>query len=118
LMLIASRLPPRFWKRWAWHALALGGLLQLLVFVPGLGYGYGGNHNWLLIGNVSLQPSEFVKVALVVWVAWVLSTKRELLGDWKHVALPIAPFAGLAILLVLVGNDLGTATIMLLIVFG
>ncbi len=118
LMLIASRMPPTFWKRWAWPALLFGGALQLLVFVPGIGYGYGGNNNWIQLGNFSAQPSEFVKIALIVWVAWVLTTKQDLLADWKHVALPIAPVAGLAILLVLVGNDLGTASVMLIIVLG
>lgn len=118
LMLVASRMPPRFWKRWAWPALLVGGALQLLVFIPGVGWGYGGNQNWISIGGVNAQPSEFVKIALIVWIAWVLSTKQELLGDWKHVALPIAPVAGIAILFVLIGNDLGTAMIMILIVLG
>lgn len=118
LMLVASRMPPRFWKRWAWPALLVGAALQLVVFVPGVGFGYGGNQNWISIGGFNAQPSEFVKIALIVWVAWVLATKQELLGDWKHVALPIAPVAGTAILLVLIGNDLGTACIMILIVMG
>jgi cell division protein FtsW len=117
LMLVASRMPPRFWKRWAWPALLVGGALQLLVFTP-LGFGYGGNQNWIAIGGFNAQPSEFVKIALIVWVSWVLATKQDLLGDWKHVALPIAPVAGLAILLVLIGNDLGTAAIMIMIVLG
>jgi cell division protein FtsW len=118
LMLLASRMPPAFWKRWAWPALLVGGALQLLVFIPGIGYAYGGNQNWITIAGFNAQPSEFVKVALVVWVAWVLSTKQELLGDWKHVALPIAPVAGVAIAFVLIGNDLGTAAIMIMIVLG
>lgn len=118
LMLLASRMPVAFWRTWAWFGLGLGAALQLLVFVPGLGYGYGGNRNWLLIGDYSMQPSEFVKVALVVWCAWMLATKRHLLQDWRHVLLPIAPIAGAAILLVLIGNDLGTATIMILLVLG
>jgi len=118
LMLVASRMPPRFWKRWAWPALMVGGVLQLIVFVPGIGFGYGGNQNWISIGGFNAQPSEFVKIALIVWVAWVLSTKQDLLYDWKHVALPIAPVAGTAILFVLIGNDLGTACIMIMIVLG
>jgi len=117
LMLVASRMPPRFWKRWAWPALLFGGALQLLVFT-GLGFGYGGNRNWISIAGFNAQPSEFVKIALIVWIAWVLSTKQDLLDDWKHVALPIAPVAGAAIVFVLVGNDLGTAFIMLAIVLG
>ena len=116
LMLVASRMRPRFWKRWAWPALLIGGALQLLVFIPGIGWGYGGNQNWINIGGVNAQPSEFVKIALIVWIAWVLSTKQDMLDDWKHVALPIGPVAGIAILFVLLGNDLGTAMIMVLIV--
>ena len=118
LMLIASRAPTRFWKRWAWPGLVLGGVLQLLVFIPGIGYGYGGNQNWIRFGSFTAQPSEFVKVAVIVWVAWVLASKQDLLSDWRHVLLPVGPVAGAAIGFVLIGNDLGTASIMLLIVFG
>lgn len=117
LMLIASRMPPKFWKRWAWPALLIGGAMQLLVFTP-LGWGYGGNQNWIQIGSFSAQPSEFVKLALIVWMAWVLSAKHDLLSNWKHVAIPIAPIAGIAIFFVLLGGDLGTASIMLMIVLG
>jgi cell division protein FtsW len=118
LMLIASRAPTRFWKRWAWPGLVLGGVLQLLVFIPGIGYGYGGNQNWIRFGSFTAQPSEFVKVAVIVWVAWVLASKQDLLSDWRHVLLPVGPVVGAAIGFVLIGNDLGTASIMLLIVFG
>lgn len=117
LMLIASRVPARVWKRWAWPALVGGGVLQLLVFT-GLGFASGGNRNWISIGSFSMQPSEFVKIALIVWVAWVLSTKQALLGNWRHLAFPIGPVAGIAIGFVLAGQDLGTAGVMLIIVLG
>ena len=117
IMLIAARAPISFWKRWAWHAIGLGILLQLLVFTP-LGIYYGGNRNWVQIGSFTAQPSELVKLALVVWLAAVLTQKRELLHDWKHVALPIAPVAAVAIGFVLIGNDLGTGIIMLALVLG
>ncbi|WP_167139785.1 putative lipid II flippase FtsW [Diaminobutyricimonas sp. TR449] len=117
LMLVVSRFPASFWKRWAWPAVVVGVVLQMLVFTP-LGYGYGGNLNWLDLGAFTIQPSELVKLALCLWLAFILTTKRELLGDWKHVAVPIAPVAGVAIGLVLLGNDLGTVVIMLAIVFG
>jgi cell division protein FtsW len=90
--------------------------LQLLVFVPGLGFGYGGNQNWIRIGSFTAQPSELVKLALAVWLAYVVTAKKDLLGDWKHVFIPIAPVGGLAIGFVLLGNDLGTAVIMLAMV--
>ncbi|MBG6054044.1 cell division protein FtsW [Salinibacterium sp. CAN_S4] len=118
LMLVASRMPSGFWRKWAWPALLLGGGLQLLVFVPGIGIVSGGNRNWIGIGGFTAQPSEFVKIALIVWVAWILSTKQSVLDDWRHVLLPIAPISAAAIGFVLIGGDLGTAAVMILILFG
>ncbi|MCU1425545.1 MAG: ftsW [Microbacteriaceae bacterium] len=117
VMLVASRMPITFWKRWSWPALFVGMGLQLLVFSP-LGYAYGGNRNWINFGAFSAQPSELLKLALIVWIAFILTTKASLLNDWKHVLLPIGPVAGVGIGLVLIGNDLGTAVIMLSMVFG
>jgi cell division protein FtsW len=118
LMLIASRMPIGFWKKWAWPAVLGTGMLQLLVFVPGLGLSFQGNQNWIKIGAFTGQPSELVKLALILWVSWILARKRSLLDDWKHVFLPIAPVVGIAIGLVLLGKDLGTAIIMGMIVLG
>jgi len=117
IMLIASRAPITFWKRWAGWALVGSIGLQFLVFT-GLGYGYGGNQNWIKIGGFSAQPSETIKLALVLWLAWVLTTKADLLRDWKHVLLPIGPVVAVAVGLVLLGNDLGTATILIMVTFG
>ena len=59
-----------------------------------------------------------IKLALVIWLAWVLSRKGDALHEWREVALPILPIAIVTTGLVLAGNDLGTATIILAIVFG
>ena len=118
LLLIASRMPVGFWKKWAWPAVVATSVLQLLVFAPGLSYAFQGNQNWIHIGSFTAQPSELVKLALILWVSWILARKRSLLDDWKHVFLPIAPVAGIYIGLVLLGHDLGTAIIMGMIVIG
>ncbi len=118
LMLIASRMPLAFWKKWAWPAVIGTSILQLLVFLPGIGYYYQGNTNWIKIGGFTAQPSELVKLALILWIAWILAAKQNLLHDWKHVFLPIAPVAAVSIGLVLAGNDLGTAMILGAIVLG
>ena len=118
LLLIASRMPIGFWKKWAWPAVVGTSVLQLLVFVPGIGYAFQGNSNWIRIGSFTAQPSELVKLALILWVSWILARKRSLLDDWKHVFLPIAPVAGVAIGFVLLGKDLGTALIMGMVVLG
>lgn len=117
IMLIASRAPIAFWKRWAGIAIVVALALQLLVFT-GLGYDRGGNRGWIQLGSFTAQPSEAIKVALILWLAWVLSRKGEALHEWREVALPIAPVSAIAIGLVMVGNDLGTVIIMTALVFG
>jgi cell division protein FtsW len=117
VMLIAARVPVTFWKRWAWAAVVGGVLLQLLVFSP-LGYEFGGNRNWIKLGSFTAQPSELIKLALVIWLAWVLARKQPVLDEWRHVLLPIGPVVGLSIGLVLLGKDLGTALILVAIVIG
>jgi cell division protein FtsW len=118
LMLIAARLPSTFWKKWAGLAMVIAIALQLLVFVPHIGVEQGGNRNWINLGWFNAQPSEAIKVALVLWLALVLAKKREVLHDWREVAMPIVPVAGAAVGLVLLGGDLGTVIILSFIVLG
>ncbi|GAA3586660.1 hypothetical protein GCM10022198_07650 [Klugiella xanthotipulae] len=115
LMLVFSRFPVSFWKKWAWQALALGALLQLLVFTP-LGIETYGNRNWISIGGVTGQPSEFLKLALVVWIGYILWKKRALLDRSMHALIPVLPVAGISIGLVLLGEDLGTVIVMSVVV--
>ncbi|WP_404313126.1 putative lipid II flippase FtsW [Agrococcus terreus] len=118
IMLIAARLPAAFWPRIAWIAVAGGIALQLLVFVPGLGVAIGGNRNWINIAGFSLQPSEFLKLALIVWMGMILTRKQKVIHGFWQAWVPIAPVAGLAIGLVLLGHDFGTVSIMAIVVFG
>ena len=117
LMWLASRLPVRAWKSMAWPLLGLAILGQLLVFTP-LGVGVGGNTNWVEIAGVRAQPSEAAKLALAVWCAAVLTRKRPLLDRWGHVLVPVGPFAGLLVGLVLLGHDLGTGLVLMAVVGG
>ncbi len=118
LMLIAAAMPVTFWKRWAWVLLGLGIALQLLVFTP-LGIEVYGNRNWIQIGGFGAQPSEALKLALVVWVGAVLQRKEPLLGQMRHEIVPIIlPGAVIALGVVLLGRDLGTVLIMAAMVFG
>lgn len=118
LMFVASRFPVSFWKRIAWPLLGIATLFQLLVFVPGLGIEILGNRNWISIAGQTVQPSEFLKLSLALWVAYVLYRKQTLLGLWRHVFIPLVPVAAAVIATVMAGHDLGTAMILVLIVLG
>lgn len=119
LMLIASRLPPRLWKKWAWPALFASCFLQLLVIATPLGVGAYGNKNWLQIGPLpALQPSEAIKVAMVLWLGMFFAKKQDRIQEWRYSLLPAVLVMGVAIALVLAGKDLGTVLIMAGILLG
>ncbi|MCU1636737.1 MAG: ftsW [Cryobacterium sp.] len=118
LMLVVSRLPLAFWRRVAWPALITSCLLQCLVVFTPLGVEVAGNRNWLSLGGFQLQPSELIKVALVIWLGMILSLKQDRLDDWRHMLIPVFGVGGGAVFLVLIGGDLGTVMIMAGILFG
>jgi len=115
---VASRIPVRTWKRFAVPLLGGSILLQMLVFSP-LGVNVNGNRNWIAVGGLQVQPSEFAKIGLVLFGATVLAKKRRKLGEFMHAVVPlICPAGGLLLLLVLMGHDLGTALVLLAILGG
>ena len=72
---------------------------------------------WIAIGPITFQPSELAKLALAIWGADLLARKEKLgmLADWRHMLLPLMPGAALLALLVMAGQDLGTTSILLII---
>lgn len=112
VMLLASRVPERIWMALAWPMLGIACVLQLLVVATPLGISVGGNTNWLSIAGFQFQPSEMIKVALVMWLGLIVTKKQHQLGDFVHGLLPILLVAGTAIGLVLLGGDLGTVMVM------
>lgn len=119
LMVIASRLPVRFYKAVAWPALVGAIALQLLIFTP-LARGRGGNVNWVTIPGIgqTLQPSEFMKVGLALWLGLILARKGELLRQWKHVVVPGLLVSLLCVGLVMAGWDMGTAIVLVMLIAG
>ena len=113
-MYLISRTNVTWMKRLSWPA--LGAVMVLLVLVQVIGRKTLGNQNWIDVGGVSIQPSEIAKLVLCVWIATVLARKEKLLHRWMHVIIPVVPGAGLVLGLVLLGNDLGTAIVVMAII--
>jgi cell division protein FtsW len=108
-MWVASRLPIRVWRMLGYPLLlaALAGLV--LVLVPGIGRNVDGATRWIpLPGGFNLQPSELGKLSLALWGADLLVRKKKLLGEWKHLFVPLLPVACLVCLLVMLEPDMGT----------
>ncbi|MDQ1657146.1 MAG: cell division protein FtsW [Cryptosporangiaceae bacterium] len=90
-------------------------LLALLAVAPGIGVAHNGTALWIQIApGITMQPAEVAKLGLALWGAATLLHKRALLGQWKHMAIPLLPVSGLVLLLV-GHNDLGSMLMLLVI---
>ncbi|WP_433548073.1 putative lipid II flippase FtsW [Streptomyces sp. CA-294286] len=121
LLLIASRMPLKLHRALSYPLLAGTVFLMALVQVPGIGHAVNGNQNWISVGGpFQLQPSEFGKLALILWGADLLARKQDknLLAQWKHMLVPLVPVAFMLLGLIMLGGDMGTAVILAAILFG
>jgi cell division protein FtsW len=116
LMLFIASLSINFIKKRVGLVLLIGFGLQFAV--PFIGISVNGNTNWISIAGFTLQPSEFLKLALIMYMAWFISNREYEMDDPKRVTLPLIAVGGAAILLVMAGGDLGTAVIFGFIIFG
>ena len=114
-MLVVARIDYHRYRRLALPGLAMAILLLALVLVPGVGTRVGGASRWLRISSFAgLQPAELAKLALVVYLAFWLAAKRELVGRWS-VTVPFVAVLSLVAALVIAEPDLGTAIVVVAI---
>ncbi|MDR2704010.1 MAG: putative lipid II flippase FtsW [Cellulomonadaceae bacterium] len=117
-LFICTRVNLKVYRGLAWFALLLAMGLQVLTFIPGFALSAGGNTGWVLVPGTSyvFQPAEFGKPALALWLGAILGKRHTELYQWRKAFFP-ALGAGAYIVLVLVGHDLGTALVFLILVF-
>ncbi len=111
VMLLISRVRLDLLERWAGVVLPLCLLLLLAVLIPGIGVERGGARRWLALGGFSLQPSEFVKLGLVLFLARWISRHRERMAQFGTGVLPALLSVGVCCALILRQPDFGTAVI-------
>jgi cell division protein FtsW len=104
-----------------WKLLARFGFIVsigLLLLVQLIGKSVNGNHNWISLGFVDVQPSEVAKFLMVLWAGFMLAKQERSGVDHIVVLKQIAPAFALCIILVMLGSDLGTASIFACILAG
>ncbi|MBI5154542.1 putative lipid II flippase FtsW [Candidatus Poribacteria bacterium] len=90
----------------------------LVVLVTPLGVTSKGARRWLQIGPITLQPSEFAKIALVIFMARFLAEKRDDIREWKKGFLPTVSIWGVFAVLIVLERDLGTIIVMGTVMLG
>ncbi len=93
-LLITLNTPYKLWKKFAFYIFVGACILTSLVFVPGLGFEHGGATRWILIGPFSFQPSEFLKIAFIIYLAAWIAGVRDKVKTVRFGLLPLLIILG------------------------
>lgn len=114
-MFAAMRTDYRVWRKVAAPALLICIVMLILVLVPGIGGSAGGASRWFRLGAFSLQPSEFAKLAMIIFMAFSLDRKQDKIKDFNKGFLPYMIVLGLMIVLLMLQPDLGSSLTLALV---
>ncbi|MCX7183787.1 MAG: putative lipid II flippase FtsW [Nitrosospira sp.] len=87
--LIAFQVPMPVWQKYSFHLFLLGVLLLVLVLIPGIGREVNGSRRWLSLLVVNLQPSEFMKLFVVIYAADYTIRKSAYLDSFRKGFFPM-----------------------------
>jgi cell division protein FtsW len=114
---MAMRIPTRRWRPFIIPGFLVTCGLMVLPFVPGIGDRVNEASSWVSVGPINFQPSEFLKLALLVACANLLANRRDEMHDIMRTLIPVLGLAALACTLCLAQGDLGSAIVLGSIVF-
>src|SRR3954449_13305511 len=110
-MHIVSKLDLNLVRRYTPMLLGAAFVMLVLVKLPGIGVRVNGARRWLGAGPLQFQPSEIMKLALVLQTAAVIAARPKIARNLRTVAVPVLGVTGIAVLLILGQPDLGTALV-------
>jgi cell division protein FtsW len=108
VMFVTASIPYRLWERLARPLFLATIVLLVAIFIPGLSNEYGTARSWLVLGGFSVQPSEFLKITLVFYLAVWLQKREQLIATFKEGFIPFCVLLMLSTFLVAVQPDLGS----------
>jgi cell division protein FtsW len=115
---LAFRIPTKSWQRFAPALFILAIILLVAVLIPGIGKGVNGARRWIPLFVVNLQPSELMKLFVVLYAADYTVRKQEWMHRFSKGFLPMAAVMVLVGALLQVEPDLGAFMVIVAIAFG
>ena len=112
LMAFFASVPYRLWEKLALPIFITSLVLLLAVFIPGIGADYGTSRSWLDVGPFSLQPSELMKLALILYLAVWLQKREQLIQTWEQGFFPFAILLSITTVLLALQPDLGSVLVL------
>lgn len=110
-LIVFSMIDFRFWKKVSSLIMLSSLTLLFLVFI--FGFQSGGAQRWLHLGFTTIQPTEFAKLAYVIYLASWLDGRKEKIKDFQYGFIPFVVMTGFIGVLILLQPDFGTATVIL-----
>ena len=107
-LFITSQIYYRNWRQYAFYIFLASILFTLLVFIPGIGFSHGGASRWISLGGFTMQPSEFLKIGFVIYMATWLSGTYRSIGTFTRGFLPFVGLVSLVGVVVLAQPDTDT----------
>ena len=107
-MYLVSRLNLELIRRYTGALLIASFVMLVMVKVPGVGVRVNGAHRWLGFGPLQFQPSEIMKIALVLHISAVIANRPKIARSIRTLTGPVIGVAGAAVLLIALQPDLGT----------
>ena len=104
--------PYRYYKLTAYPMLITALILLGAIFIPGVGYSAGGSARWLNIGGFTVQPSEFARLAMIIYLSYSIDKKYENLSNFYIGFLPHVIVLGIFTVLMFLQPDFGSVVIM------
>jgi cell division protein FtsW len=117
-MFITLRVDYRRWRHFATPLLMASIALLIVVLMPGVGLTRNGSTRWLGYGSLTIQPAEFAKLALVLFVADLLARPHRASDDLRAVLRPVLILTGVLALLLMRQPNLGTTIVIVGIALG
>lgn len=108
---------PRQWLYRLHYPALLCALLLLLITLSPFAPSINGAKRWIRIGSISIQPMEFVKIALALYLAYFMSVKQDLIRTFSKGVIPPFAVTGLFCFLLLLQPDFGSAVVIASILF-
>lgn len=112
-----AKISYRRWQRLVIPIALLAVAAMAAPFAPSVGGSVNGARSWVRLGPLSMQPSEFLKIAVVIVAADLLTRRRDVLGDRIATLVPLGALAAIGSGLCLAQGDLGAAVVLAAIVF-
>ncbi len=111
-MLLIMNIDYWTWRKWSKPIIIICFIMLILVLIPGIGVERNGSRSWIGVGAFSVQPSEFMKLAMIAYLAKFLSENQKKITSFRKGLMPSLVLVFTAFGMIMLQPDLGTGTVM------